>query len=159
MTGRYLLAIALAGLAGVLPGVAGGSDTHKLPIGGIALEAWLKAGHYRQWRGESAVHSSQGPHFGKVRAYLNPGLFESLNAGNKEHPMGAVAVKELYGNGEQVLGWSVAIKTEATSALGANWYWYEKYETRVVADDKGVLLCRGCHLTGRDYVLTPWPLR
>lgn len=129
------------------------------PLGGTALAEWLTAGHYRQWRAESQIHASQGPHFGRVRAYLNPALFESLRAGKKDHPKGAVAVKELYGSGDQVLGWSVAIKTEAASAAGANWYWYEQFEARVVADAKGVLLCRGCHLAGRDYVLTPWPLR
>lgn len=131
----------------------------EVPLGGQALQDWLEAGQYRLWLGESKVHASQGPHFGKVRAYLNPALFDSLNSGKKDHPKGAVAVKELYGDGDKVLGWSVAIKTDATSAAGANWYWYEKFEARVVADGKGILLCRSCHLTGRDYVLTPWPLK
>lgn len=149
----------LLGAACTLPGATSIAQTADVPLGGAALEAWLQAGHYRQWRGESKAHSSQGPHFGKVRAYLNPVLFDSLNAGNKAHPKGAVAVKELYGEGDQVLGWSVAIKTDAASAAGANWYWYEKFEARVVADGKGILLCRSCHLTGRDYVLTPWPLK
>jgi hypothetical protein len=149
----------LIALLCVLLGTPARVAASEVPSGGHALEAWLQAGHYRQWRGESKVHSSQGPHFGKVRAWLNPVLFDSLNNGNKDHPQGAVAVKELYGEGDRVLGWSVAIKTEATSAVGANWYWYEKFEARVVADGKGVLLCRSCHLTGRDYVLTPWPLR
>lgn len=149
----------LIGLAGVLLGAAPSTQVSEPPPGGTALAEWLGAGHYRQWRAESQTHASQGPHFGRVRAYLNPALFESLSAGKKEHPKGAVAVKELYGDGDRVLGWSVAIKTEAMSAAGANWYWFEKFEARVVADAKGVLLCRGCHITGRDYVLTPWPLK
>jgi hypothetical protein len=149
----------LTGLAGVLLGATPGAQASEPPLGGTDLTEWLSAGHYRQWRSESRTHASQGPHFGKVRAYLNPVLFESLNAGNKDHPKGAIAVKELYGDGDKVLGWSVAIKTEAASAAGANWYWFEKFETRVVADAKGVLLCRGCHIAGRDYVLTPWPLK
>jgi hypothetical protein len=149
----------LTGLTGVLLGAAPSAQASEPPPGGTALAGWLSAGHYRQWRSESQTHASQGPHFGRVRAYLNPVLFQSLRSSAREHPKGAVAVKELYGDGDKVLGWSVAIKTEATSAVGANWYWFEKFETRVVADAKGVLLCRGCHLAGRDYVLTPWPLK
>lgn len=129
------------------------------PLGGTALEAWLKADHYKSWRAESAVHDSQGPHFGKVRAYLNPALYTSLNAKTSQHPKGAVAVKELYGDGNSVKGWSVAIKTATDSSGGANWYWYEIYEDKVIKDGQGVLLCRSCHFTGRDYVLTPWPLK
>lgn len=129
------------------------------PQGGAALETWLKAGHYKNWRSESGPHASQGPHFGKVRAYLNPSLFESLQSKMRQHPHGAVAVKELYGDGETVQGWSVAIKTAADSAGGSNWYWYEIFQDKVIKDGQGVLLCRGCHFTGRDYVLTPWPLK
>ena len=129
------------------------------PRGGTALETWLKAGHYKSWRAESDVHDSQGPHFGKVRAYLNPALYDSLNAKAAQHPNGAVAVKELYGDGQTLRGWSVAIKTAVDSGGGANWYWYEIYNDKVVKDGQGVLLCRSCHFTGRDYVLTPWPLK
>ena len=129
------------------------------PLGGAALEAWLKAGHYKNWRSESGVHASQGPHFGKVRAYLNPALFQSLQSQARQHPKMAVAVKELYGEGERLQGWSVAIKTGADSNGGSNWYWYEIFQKKVIKDGQGVLLCRGCHFTGRDYVLTPWPLK
>jgi hypothetical protein len=90
------------------------------PPGGAALEAWLKVGHYRSWRAESAPHDSQGPHFGKVRAYLNPALYESMQSAANRHPQGAVAVKELYGTGDKVLGWSVAVKTADGGASGAN---------------------------------------
>jgi len=135
------------------------AQTPALPLGGAALEAWLKAGHYKTWRGENGPHASQGPHFGKVRAWLNPALFESLQSKTRQHPQGAVAVKELYGDGDTVQGWSVAIKTGADSAGGSNWYWYEIFQNKVIRDGQGVLLCRGCHFTGRDYVLTPWPLK
>lgn len=135
------------------------AEPPAIPAGGAELEAWLKAGHYRVWPGERAAHESTGPHFGKVRAFLSPDLFKSMQAGSRNHPKGAVAVKELYGSGDRVLGWAVAIKLDAASGGGGNWYWYEKFEDRTVADARGVLLCRACHLTGRDYVLTPWPLR
>lgn len=128
-----------------------------IPIGAEQLEPWLKAGHYKAWPAESAPHESQGPHFGKVRAYLSPSLYQSMKSGAKSHPKGAAAVKELYGEGDVVKGWAVSVKTEPDG--GANWYWYEKFEARQVADGKGVLLCRSCHFPGRDYVLTSWPLK
>lgn len=135
------------------------AQTPAPPLGGATLEAWLKAGHYKTWRNEKGPHASQGPHFGKVRAWLNPVLFESMQSGARQHPKNSVAVKELFGEGNAVLGWSVAIKTEADSSGGSNWYWYEIFQDRVVKDGQGILLCRGCHFTGRDYVLTPWPLK
>ncbi len=135
------------------------AQTPAPPLDGAALEIWLKAGHYKQWRSESRPHDSQGPHFGRVRAYLNPVAFESMQSGAKDHPKGTVTVKELYGQGDTVQGWSVAIKTATDSSGGANWYWYEIFQNKVVKDGQGVLLCRACHLTGRDYVLTPWPLK
>ncbi len=155
--GRLIARVAAVWIAGLF--ASAGAEAPEIPASGAALADWLKAGHYRAWRGEGALHDSAGPHFGKVRAYLNPALFDSMQAGSKLHPKGAVAVKELYGGGERVLGWSVAVKLEDASAGGGNWYWYEKFEDRTVADARGVLLCRACHLTGRDYVLTPWPLR
>ena len=135
------------------------AQSPDIPLGGAALETWLKAGHYKQWRSESKPHDSQGPHFGKVRAYLNPAAFESMQSSAKDHPKGTVTVKELYGQGNTVQGWSVAIKTAADSSGGTNWYWYEIFQNKVVKDGKGILLCRACHITGRDYVLTPWPLK
>jgi hypothetical protein len=32
-------------------------------------------------------------------------------------------------------------------------------DARPVADGEGVPLCFGCHTPGRDFVLTPFPLR
>ncbi len=159
MLRNHLAFVPLAVLVGIFATTPSPKAFADVPWGGPALRSWLEAGQYRQWRGESQAHSSQGPHFGKVRAYLNPVLFDSMSAGKKDHPKGSVAVKELYGDGDKVLGWSVAIKTDAASSFGTNWYWYEKFEDRVVADGKGVLLCRSCHIAGRDYVLTPWPLK
>jgi hypothetical protein len=129
------------------------------PLGGIALAEWLQSGHYKTWQTESAVHGSAGPHFGKVRAFLNPTLLDSMNAQSEQHPRGSVAVKELYGDGDTVRGWAVAIKIASESSGGANWYWYEIFDNNTVRDEKGVALCSGCHSTGRDYVLTPWPLQ
>ena len=132
---------------------------------GAPLRDWLAARSYAEWTAESAPHDSLGPHFGRVRTYLNDSLLASLAAGNAEHPQGAAVVKELFGrSGTDVRGWAVMIKLAPSSAGGANWYWLEVYDSSQFADGPGVELCAGCHrsdfrgLTSRDLVLTPFPL-
>jgi hypothetical protein len=101
-----------------------------------------------------------------VRTYLNDALAASLTAGGEQHPLGAAAVKELYGgSGDEVRGWSVSIKTAAASAGGANWYWLEHFNGNGVAAGQGIGLCTGCHsqnyrtFTSKDLVLIPFPLQ
>ncbi len=143
-------------------GIAAAAETP--PTGVAALLPWLQAGHYEQWQSESRAHESTGPHFGKVRADLNPPLAASMRAGagnsdsDAEHPRGVAAVKELFGMGEMVRGWAVSLKLDGTSAGGSRWYWFEYFDGRVVADTRGAPLCAGCHTAGRDFVLIPWPL-
>jgi len=150
----WLISMALTTFAGI----TGAAETP--PTGVDALLPWLQAGHYQQWQSESRAHESTGPHFGKVRAYLNPLLAASLRAGRDdgEHARGVAAVKELYGMGETVRGWAVSLKLDGTSAGGSRWYWFEYFDGRVVADARGAPLCAGCHAAGRDFVLVPWPL-
>lgn len=129
------------------------------PVGGEELRKWLESGHYKSWKSESRIHESSGPHFGRVRAFLNPVLFDSMGTKNAEHPQGAVAVKELFGDTDALSGWAVSIKTAADSASGLNWYWYEFFGGRTVRDQQGEPLCAGCHRVGHDYILTHWPLQ
>lgn len=134
-------------------------DPMVVPTEAGALLQWLEAEPYLDWPGESAIHDSAGPHFGNVRTWVHPDLEASLAAGDAQHPSGAAAVKELYGDGEVRLGWAVEVKLEDDSAGGDNWYWYELYEGGVLADGNGVGVCTGCHGGGQDYVLTPFPLQ
>ena len=92
-----------------------------------------------------------------MRAYLNPSLAASLGEA-EAHDVGAAAVKELYGSGDRVRGWAVAIKLDGSGSGGARWYWFEHFDGRLVADARGAPLCAGCHAAGRDFVLSPWPL-
>lgn len=128
------------------------------PTGSAALLPWLKAGGYAGWMAESAPHQSAGPHFGQVRVFVNPTLASSLGAGSAGHPPDAAAVKELYGNGATVLGWSVMVRTDGTAG-GDGWYWFEDYQGTEYADGNGVGLCTGCHSGGQDFVLSSWPLQ
>lgn len=129
------------------------------PTDSNALLTWLADGEYTGWAAESGPHPSDGPHFGNVRTFLNAALDGSFEAGADMHPAGSAAVKELYGDGGQVLGWSVSVKLDADSAGGDNWYWYEKFNDTVYADGAGDSLCTGCHSGGKDFVLSPYPLQ
>jgi hypothetical protein len=133
---------------------ASSGDPDVPPADAGAIGPWLGERSYTAWAAEPALHPSAGPHFGDVRTYVNPALYASLLAGDEEHPVGAAAVKELYGDGDVVLGHTVMIKTTAGGG-GGTWYWYERFEGQVYAQSNGAALCTGCHTPGADYVLTP----
>jgi hypothetical protein len=147
----------------------GGSTTGKcadaqapVPSEPAAMNAWLQTRVYECWAGESGPHSSAGPH-GNVRTFLNDVLDSSM-AGDGEHPAGSAAVKELYGSdASSVTGWAVSVKTEASSANGQGWYWYEVFSTEPGASaafsSHGEPLCANCHAGGKDFVLIPHPLQ
>ena len=132
-----------------------------------ALFAYLQAGQYKTFAvRESATHPSAGPHtrYGlPVRVYLDHIFDDSLRAGRASHPVGASAVKELYDDRGALQGWAVMVKTQADSAGGKGWFWYEVTSTtegsRPVAGGNGVPLCFGCHATGKDYFLSRYPLK
>jgi len=133
------------------------SQSGTVPTTPASLDTWLADGAYLGWEAESGPHPSAGPHFGDVRTYVDPLLAGSLSTGSEEHPLGATAVKELYGDGAEVRGYSVMVKVgEGTD--GASWYWYEVYDGVVYGDGRGDRTCTGCHRPGTDYVLTPYPL-
>lgn len=143
-----------------------GGDPGDPPTEEAALAAWLAAGHYKAWPSESGLHPSTGPHFGDVRTFVNPPLLDSLTAAASAHPKGAAAVKELYGGGTELRGWSVMIKAAAestTKSAGDGWYWYETYEGSVYGGSFGAGICVGCHAMNdpnfKDHVLTPFPLQ
>jgi hypothetical protein len=154
-----MIACAVA-CAATLPASA---DPDAPPPEAAALRQFLGNGGYLQWAKESRAHPSAGPHPVTVRTYLNPALEASLAAGNPQHPVGAAAVKELFGDDGKLSGWAVSIKTEPRSGVGKGWYWYEVTSTardaQPVAAGHGVPLCANCHAPGNDFVLGAFPLR
>ena len=80
-----------------------------------------------------------------------------MQSGAKQHPKGTVTVKELYGQGSTVQGWSVGIKTAADSSSGSNWYCYEVFQDKVVKDGQRHTSMPELSLHRARYVLTPWP--
>jgi hypothetical protein len=160
------------GMAGAMerivqPTAATARVNSVVPTDKDELFRYLKSGAYKELAArESGQHGSRGPHtnFGwPVRVFLDPMLDGSLAAGNANHPAGSSAVKEMFDEDGDLQGWAVMVKTAQDSAGGSGWFWYEVTSTRSgddpFASGNGVPLCFGCHFTGRDFVLTDYPLR
>lgn len=147
------------------------ADTPKVdsvvPVTKDKLFSYLQAASYKNFAAkESGRHPTRGPHTKvgwPVRVFLGPKLDASLKAGNTSHPAGSAAVKEMYDASGKLQGWAVMVKTAADSAGGKGWFWYEVTSTtdgsKPVAAGNGVPLCFGCHFTGRDFVLSDYPLQ
>ena len=137
-----------------------------VPVTKDKLFSYLQAGSYKNLAAkESGRHPSRGPHtkFGwPVRVFMGPKIDASLKAGNASHPIGSSIVKEMYDDSGKLQGWAVMVKTSDDSAGGKGWFWYEVTSTtdgsKPVASGNGIPLCFGCHSTGRDFVLTKYPL-
>ena len=142
------------------------SDT--VPTDADALFVYLQEGGYKEFAHEEERHTSTGPHpdpqvreSHTVIAFFNSALDASLKAGNEAHPEGSAAVKEFYDANGDLSGWAVSVKTQAESATGQGWYWYEVTSvtdgSSPVAAGNGVALCWGCHGSGNDFVLSRYP--
>ena len=139
---------------------------------GIATEKnelfkYLQGKAYKKFPAkESGKHPSVGPHtkFGlPVQVYLNETLDASLKAASASHPAGSAAIKEMFDKDNKLEGWAVMLKTADESDGGKGWFWYEVTSTtdgsKPVRIGNGVTLCYGCHASGKDYVLTAYPLK
>jgi hypothetical protein len=155
------------------------------PMGADKVEAWLAKGAYLKWHCESAPHMFRAPSPHGFNRICSNDLLADKAKGTGDWPKGAAAVKELYAaaDDKDPVGYAVYLKTEADSADGANWYWYERVPldhpaphdaAGVVADGMGddgpaKAICVGCHVAagsdpvhtpsagGRDQVYTPVP--
>lgn len=131
-----------------------------VPASANEMNDWLHTKAYVGWAKESQPHASTGPHASSVLTYMNATLEQSLASGATEHPVGSASVKEFLGpNG--VKGWAAFVKTQAGDG-GDAWYWYETFNTTPGShgiEGQGKSLCVNCHLSGKDFVLTPFPLR
>ena len=145
-----------------------GPPTTELPTDAGPLFTYLQSAQYRNFPAfESRRHPTSGPHsgFGKpVRVYLDRGLNDSLAESMTPHPTGATAVLEMFDAHGTVSGWAVMHKTQANSAEGQGWFFYEIRNARdttttPMARGAGVESCVQCHQAGRDFLLSDYPLR
>ncbi|MFT3927670.1 MAG: cytochrome P460 family protein [Myxococcales bacterium] len=147
-----------------------------LPTDQAGVEAFLASGAYLEWHCEPTVHAARMPSAHTYNRICSNDRIASNANGTAAWPKGAAAVKELYASADStdVVGYAYYVKTEADSAGGANWYWYEQLPTTgVVAagfGDQGVpkQVCVACHSAAgsqdhtptagaRDQVYTPVP--
>lgn len=124
-----------------------------------ALDDFLVKGDYLSFAAESKLHQSEGPHFGRVRTFMNPLLVQSLQRNANAHPAGAAAIKELYKGGTQLAGWAVMVKLRDGPVGGDGYLFFEAIDGRVVAEGQGHPACVNCHEAGQDLILSPFPLQ
>lgn len=144
------------------PGVG---DAQTPPTGRTAVEAWIVEGHYLTWACEPDVHASRSPSPHGFNRICSNDLIAEAALGTGAWPEGAAAVKELFPNATATTatGYAVYLKQAADSAAGANWYWYERIDSNVIADGTGgsgsaKSICVGCHAgAGIDAAHTPTP--
>ncbi len=93
-----------------------------------------------------------------VRVFMNDCLAESIAAGNSTHPIGSMSIKEMYGTGDTIIGYSAMIKVDDTSPNdGMDWYFHTIVGGEEKASERGSAACFDCHVMGTDYVQTPYP--
>ena len=94
---------------------------------------------------------------------MNDIIAKSLEAGNEEHPLGSVMVKEMFTADNQPYGWAVMAKTHDKADGGNGWFWYEVTSDtdadKIAAIGNNVEGCVSCHTIGRDMVRTAFPLK
>jgi hypothetical protein len=144
------------------------------PQGADAIEAWLSKGSYKDWHCEDKVHASRAPSPHGFNRICSNDLIAANATGDGDWPQGAAAVKELYASADasKPIGYAVYLKTDADSAAGIHWYWYERVplESAAPHDAKGVVadgsgdmggskaICVSCHVAaGSDSAHTPTP--
>lgn len=128
-----------------------------------ALFAYLQSRAYQSFAAESGVHPTNAPHMTSVRTFLNRSLEASLARDASSHPVGAAAVKELYGADGMLSGWAVVVKVAPSDGSdGDAWYWYEVFNIETGApriEGVGNSVCTGCHASGVDFIRVPFPLQ
>ena len=146
---------------------SGNTDTSgdgQTPATGAGITAWLESAVYKDWTCEPEAHKARSPSPHGFNRICSNDLIAMNATGTDDWPKGAAAVKELHPSASSTTptGYAVYLKTQADSAGGASWYWYEiisKGNTKTVsADGLGVTGCVGCHsAAGSDADHTPSP--
>jgi hypothetical protein len=83
--------------------------------------------------------------------------------GALEHPVGAMAIRELYADDLQTLeGFALAIKTGAHANPAQSWFWLEVFgldpDSEPIIAEHAAPGCMSCHSEGVDFIRSPYPL-
>jgi len=142
-----------------------GSDTespeNQVPNDPVALHEWVLERGYSEWTSWSEVRPNGG--IGGNRVFLNEVLVESLAGGQTQHPLGATAVREQYGEDlETLVGWAVTTRISEDDTGADAWLWFEVFSTEPDATPAvakpGAPGCVGCHSSATDFIHSTLPL-
>lgn len=128
-----------------------------------ALFLFLQARAYEGFPHERDTYPSpRGWSDRRVRAFVEPELYEAMEGDDPVLPVGSMAVEELYeADGRTMIGWAVSLKV-SDHGDGRDWYWYENQSTTEnlpTTRSVGAQECMVCHAQSADGVLSPFPLR
>ncbi|MEO0480971.1 MAG: hypothetical protein AAF196_15990 [Planctomycetota bacterium] len=137
----------------------------EVPIERGALTRFLTTFAYREFVSEPEQHPGRGPHAAAgspVRTWFSPSLAQAMEADEETFPVGAAAVKEMWSEGGELLGWAVEVKTDLGRG-GGSWFWFEMVGTdpataEIYGGGNDVPGCVGCHTQGTDWVISDLPL-
>lgn len=130
------------------------SDPQTPPTSGRTdIEQWLRDASYKTWKCELAVHAARDPSPHGFNRICSNDVIAAAATGTSAWPKGAAAVKEIYASmtATEPVGYAVHLKTDADSAGGSNWYWYE----RVPADSIAPHDANGSSLMARAVTVPP----
>jgi hypothetical protein len=133
-------------------------DPQRVPEDPAEIRTWLQGFNYRGWTAMTERRAT-GEHGGE-QLFFNSVLAGSWRAGEKEHPVGSAAVRELYRDDlETIKGFALMIKTGPSGQVGEGWFWYEIFGTTAEAEptvaEAGARGCVGCHSHAVDFVHSP----
>ncbi len=108
------------------PALEAGPET--LPTSGaLQVQEWLEAGHYLRWTCEELPHPPKSPSEHGTNRTCSNALHSSADE-NAEFPVGAAAVKEMFGpEGVELTGYAVYMHFKP-GTTGDTWYWFEQGE-------------------------------
>jgi hypothetical protein len=85
-----------------------------------------------------------------------------MKAGDMTHPMGAMAVKELY-DGGKLIGWAALAKSKDTGNEPGRWFYFQTRDmtdaTKADSSEWGSPMCDFCHTPDKGIILSGYPLR
>lgn len=124
------------------------------------VTAWLRDGRYEDWAASPGIHPSAE---GMSRVFLNQPLAAALADGG-EHPLGAMAVRELYAIDGSLAAVNLTWKrTSGSSVPGEDWLFVEVTDFQGGAGpsvfEPAAPGCMACHAGKEDVIISAWPLK
>lgn len=115
----------------------------------------IVGGEYKSWAQQDSL--TRTSIHGYAKTYFNSALKDSQDAGSQNHPIGSIALKELYDNDQSTITGYALMQKISDQSGGDSWLWYEDLNfatDSVDFYDIGLGTCTGCHSSGVDFLRT-----